>query len=116
MSIESCQTQTHIYIDSPSIYDVFNDKVLEILSNLHPTLVKDFLSHLEMRMHRMISPLTRSDRFLLDRLTTSIHTLPYPEHPVYVFMSCLSMNQNMNSCAQDSMVVSSLRITRMTPT
>ena len=55
MSMESYQTQTHIHIDSPSISDGFNDEALE-----------DFLSHLEMKMHRMISLLTRSDRFFVD--------------------------------------------------
>ena len=31
----------------------------------------------------MLSPLTRSDRFLIDLLTTSIFNSPYPEHPVH---------------------------------
>ena len=42
---------------------------------------------------------TRSDWFHIDLLTTSIHTLPYPKHPVYILMSYLSMNQNMSLCA-----------------
>ena len=60
MSKESCQTQIHILIDSPSINDNSNDEALEILSNLYPALAKDFLSQV-MRIHRMSSPLTRSD-------------------------------------------------------
>ena len=37
MSIESCQTQTHIHIDSQLINDDSNEEVLETLSNLLPT-------------------------------------------------------------------------------
>ena len=66
MSIELCQTQIHIHIDSLSINDDSNDEVLKILSNFYSILVKDFLSHLEMRMHRMVFFLTRSDQFLVD--------------------------------------------------
>ena len=61
MIMETYQTQTHIHIDSPSISDDYNDEVLESLSNLHPALVKYFLSHLEMRMHRTTSLFTRND-------------------------------------------------------
>ena len=87
-----------------------------ILYNLYLTLVKDFLSHLEMRIYKMSSSLTRSDRFFIDQLKTSIHTKSYLEHPVYVLMPCLGMNQNMSSCTQDSMMISGLRITCTTPT
>ena len=66
MSMELCQTQIHIHINSPSISDDFNDEALKFFSNLYPTLAKDFLSHLEMRMHRMTSLLTKSDRFFID--------------------------------------------------
>ena len=59
--MESCQTQIHIHTNSLSIRDDSNDKVLEIFFILHPTLAKDFLSHIEMRMHRMASSLTKSD-------------------------------------------------------
>ena len=37
MSMESCQTQTHIYIDSQLTNDDFNEEVLETLSNFLPT-------------------------------------------------------------------------------
>ena len=112
MSMESCQTQTHIHINSQLTNNDSNKEVLETFSNLLPAFdQKTFLSHLGLRIHRMRSPLTRSDRFHIDLLTTFIHTPPYPEHPVYVLMSCLGMNQNMSSCAQDSIVVSNLRIT-----
>ena len=53
MSIESCQTQIHIYIDSASISYNSNNEALKIFSNLYSALIKNFLSHLEMRMHRM---------------------------------------------------------------
>ena len=84
MSMESCQTQTHIHIDSQLTNDNSNEEALETLSNLLPTFgQKTFQSHLGLRIHRMRSPLTRSDRFHVDLLTTSIYTPPYPEHPVY---------------------------------
>ena len=86
--MESCQTQTHIHMDSPSINDDSNNEALE-----------DFLSHLEMRIHRMISLLTRSDQFFVDQLITFIHTPSYPEHSIHIFMSYLGMNQNIDSCA-----------------
>ena len=53
MSMESCQTQIHIYIDSASISDNSNNEILKIFSNLYSALIKKILSHLEMRMHRM---------------------------------------------------------------
>ena len=68
MSMELYQIQTHILIDSSSINDNSNKK-LEYLSNHHTALAKDFLSYLEMRMYGMSSPLTWSDRFLVDLLT-----------------------------------------------
>ena len=115
--MESCQTQTHIHIDSQLTNNDSNEEALEILSNFLPTFgQKTFLSHLGLRIHRMRSPLTRSDRFHIDLLTTFIHTPPYPEYPIHILMPCLGMNQNMDSCAQDSMVVSGLRITCTTPT
>ena len=92
MSMESCQTQTCIHIDSPSIGDDSDDEASEILSNLHPALIKDFLSHLEMRMHRMSFSLTRNDQFFVDQLITFIHIPSYSEHPVHILMSCLGMN------------------------
>ena len=116
MSIESYQTQTYILIDSPSINDDSDDEALEILSNLYSTLTKDFLSHLEMRICWMSSPLTKSDRFFIDRLTSSIYIPPYPEHPVHVFMPCMGIKQNMDLYAQDSMMISDLRITCTTST
>ena len=58
-------------------------EALEALSNLHTTLAKVFLSYHKMRIHRMSSPLTRSDRFHVDLLTTFIHILPYLEHPIH---------------------------------
>ena len=57
----SCQTQLHIHIDYPLINDDSNDEILETLSNLHSTLIKDFLSHLKMIIHRITSPFTKSD-------------------------------------------------------
>ena len=100
MSMESCQTQTHIHIDSQLTNNNFNEEALETLSNLLPAFgQKTFLSHLGLRIHRMRSPLTRSDRFHIDLLTTFIYTPPYPEHPVYILMPCLGMNQNISSCA-----------------
>ena len=117
MSMESCQTQTYIHIDYQLTNNDSNEEALETLSNLLPTFgQKIFLSHLGLRIHRMRSPLTRSDRFHIDLLTTFIHTPPYPEHPVHVLMPCLGMNQNMGSYAQDFMVVSGLKITCTTPT
>ena len=85
MSMDLCQTQIHILINSLSINDNSN-KVLEILSNLHSTLAKDFSSYLEMKIYWMSSPLTRSDRFLVDLFTTSIHTSPYPEYLIHDFL------------------------------
>ena len=61
MSMDTCQTQLYIYSDSPSINDDSNNKILETLFNFHPTLIKDFLSHLEMITYRITSPLTISD-------------------------------------------------------
>ena len=111
ISMESCQTQTHIHINFLSISDDSNDEVLEILLNLYPAFgQKIFLSHLVMRIHRMPSPLTRSDRFLIDRLTTFIHIPSYPEYPIHILMPYLDMNQNMSSCIQDFMVISGLKI------
>ena len=73
---------------------------LETLSNFFPAFgQKTFMSHLGLRIHRMRSPLTRSDRFHIDLLTTFIYTPPYPEYPVHILMSCLGMNQNISSCA-----------------
>ena len=66
MSMESYQTQTHILINFSSINDDSDDKALKIFVNLHSALAKDFLSHQEMRIYSMISPLTRSDRFFVD--------------------------------------------------
>ena len=117
MSIESYQTQIYIYIDSQLINDDFDKKVLETLFNLLSAFgQKLFSNHLGLRIHRMRSPFTRSNWFHIDLLTTFIHTPPYPKHPVHVLISCLGMNQNMGSCAQDSIVVSGLRITCTTPT
>ena len=56
---------------------------LETLSNLHTALAKVFSSYHKMRIHGMSSPLTRSDRFHVDLLTTFIHNPPYPDHPVH---------------------------------
>ena len=91
MSMESYQTQIHILIDSLSIIDDSNE-ALKITSNFYPALVRNFSSHLEMRMHRISSPLTRSDRFSIDRLITSIHTSSYLEYSIHVFMPCMDMN------------------------
>ena len=78
IGIDLCQTQIHIHIDSLLISNSSNDEALETLSNSHPIFSqKIFLSHLEKKIHRMPSSLTRSDQFLVDRLTTFIHTLPY---------------------------------------
>ena len=117
MSMKSCQTQTHIHIDSQLTNNDFNEEALETLSNLLLAFgQKIFLSHLGLRIHRIRFSLTRSDRFHIDLLTTSIYTPPYPEYPIYILMPCLGMNQNMGSCAQDFMVVSGLMITYITPT
>ena len=84
MSMESCQSQTHIHIDSQLTNDDSNKEVLETLSNLLSAFgQKTFLSHLGLRIHRMRSPLTRSDRFYVDLLTTFIHIPPYLEYLVY---------------------------------
>ena len=62
MSMESCQTQTHIHIDSQLMNDDSNEEVLETLSNLLPAFDQRFFSsHLGLRIHRMRSPLIRSD-------------------------------------------------------
>ena len=37
MSMESCQTQTHIHINSQLTNDDSNEEVLKIFSNLFPT-------------------------------------------------------------------------------
>ena len=67
MSMESCQTQTHIHIDSQLTNNDSNEEALETLSNLLSAFgQKIFLSHLGLRIHRMRSPLTRSDRFYID--------------------------------------------------
>ena len=42
MSMESCQTQTHIHIDSQLINDDSNEEVLEILSNFLSTFGQKF--------------------------------------------------------------------------
>ena len=111
MNMESCQTQTHIYIDSQLTNDDSNEKALETLSNLLPTFSqKTFLSHLGLKIYRMRSPLTKSDRFYIDLLTTFIHTPPYPEHPIRILIPYFDMNQNTDLCAQDFMVISDLRI------
>ena len=84
ISIESCQTQIHIHIDSQLTNDDSNEEVLETFSNLLPTFgQKIFLNHLGLRIHRMRSPLTRSDRFHVDQLTSFIHNPSYSEHPVH---------------------------------
>ena len=44
MSMESCQTQTHIHIDSQLINDDSNKEVLETLSNLLPTFGQKIFS------------------------------------------------------------------------
>ena len=82
MSMDSCQTQIYIPIDSSSINDNSNEE-LEILSNLHIALAKNFLSYLEMRIYRMSFPLTQSDRFLIDLHTTCIYNPPYPKHSIH---------------------------------
>ena len=93
MSMESCQTQTHIHINSQLTNDDSNEEALEILSNLLPTFgQKTFLSHLGLRIYRMRSPLTRSDRFHVDLLTTSIYTPSYLEHLIHILMPYLGMN------------------------
>ena len=81
MSMDSCQTPTYIFIDFLLINDNSNE-ALEILSNFHISLV-GFLSYLEMRIYRMSSALTRSDRFFIDLFTTFRHNPSYPEHPVH---------------------------------
>ena len=63
--------------DDDSIY-----KKLEILSNFYSALIKDSLNHL-IRVSRINSPLTRSDCFLVDLLTTSIHNPPYPKYSIH---------------------------------
>ena len=80
------QTQIHIHINSLSNSDDSNDEALKILSNLHPALAKDFVSHLEMRIHRMTSSLIRSDGLLVDGLTIFIHTPSYPKHLIHIFV------------------------------
>ena len=82
MSMESCQTQIYIHINSQLTNDDSNEEVLETLSNLFSAAKRLFSNHLGLRIYRMRSPLTRSDRFHVDLLTTSIYTLPYPEHPM----------------------------------
>ena len=117
ISMESYQIQTHIHINSQLTNNDSIEETLETLSNLLPAFgQKTFLSHLGLRIHRIRSPLTRSDRFYIDLLTTFIHTSPYPEHPVHILIPWLGMKQNMGSYAQDSMVVSGLRITCTTST
>ena len=59
-------------------------------------------------MHRMSSLLIRSDRFFVDLLTIFIHIPSYPEYPIHDSISCLDVNQNMDSYAQYSVVVSGL--------
>ena len=59
-------SNTYLYI-SRSEDDNSVDDILETLSNYHPLLIKDFLSHHPMRSHRIFSPLIRSDRFFIDQ-------------------------------------------------
>ena len=100
MSMKSCQTQIHIHTDAQLTNDNSNEEALETLSNLLPTFgQKTFLIHLGLRIHRMRSPLNRSDQFYIDLLTTFIHTPPYSEYFVHILMLCLDMNQNIDSCA-----------------
>ena len=70
---------------SQSYNDDSINETLETLSNFHSALIKDFLNHHMIRECRMRSSLTRSDRFLVDLLTTFVHNPPYPEHPVHDF-------------------------------
>ena len=81
MSMDSCQTQRYIPIDSSSINDNLNE-ALEILSHIHTILAKDFLSYLKMRIYGMSSSFTQSDIFLFDHSQSSytiyhIQTIPY---------------------------------------
>ena len=44
MSMESCQTQTHVHIDSQLTNDDSNEEALETLSNLFPTFGQKIFS------------------------------------------------------------------------
>ena len=48
MSMESCQTQTHIHIDSQLTNDDSNKEALKTLSNLLPTFGHKIFSKLSM--------------------------------------------------------------------
>ena len=76
---------SHSYLSQS--YDNLINKILKILSNFHPVLINDSLNHQSIRASRMRSLLIKSDRFHVDLLTTSIHTPPYPEHPVHDYMN-----------------------------
>ena len=78
-------------ISNPISYSYFfqsyNDDlintILETISNIHNALIKVSLNHYLIETSRMRTPLTRSDHFLVDLLTTSIYNPTYPEHPVH---------------------------------
>ena len=57
--------------------------ILETISNII-TLIKDFLNHHLTEIGWMLSPLTKSDRFLVDLLITFIYNSPFPVSTPYM--------------------------------
>ena len=101
------------------LFLIFNNnlinKILKVLSNFYSTLIKDFLIHQSIRASRMWSPLTKSDRFHVDLLTTSIHIPPYLD-TLYMTKSWMSINQKYRFIYIRFYNVSGQRITYTTPT
>ena len=62
-------------------YQFINDEltyeILKIIFNFYLALIIDFLSHQSMRLLRMTSPFTESDRLLVDLLTIYIYIYIY---------------------------------------
>ena len=56
---------TYLYVSRSKGNNSIDD-ILETLSNYHHTLVKDFLNHQPLRLHKMFSSLIRSNQFLVD--------------------------------------------------
>ena len=64
-------------------YDDLINKILKTFFNFYLTLIQEFLNHQSIKASRIRSPLTRSDRFHVDLLTTSTHILPYLDHFIH---------------------------------
>ena len=118
MSMESYQTQTLIHINSKLTNDDSNEEALKILSNLLPTFGQKTFSESstnENTQDAILLLLGAIDSMLIYS-QPSYTLLSYAEHPVHVLKPCLSMNQNMDSCSQDFILILGLKITCTTST